>query len=202
VSLTLSPIEVPPGYPRGYERRIRLRDGRTVGIRPLIPADAPLLAEALITADPETLRRRFLGAPPRISPALMARLTTLDYVRRFALAAADEHTGRGVAIARYEDMGDGVADVAIVVDPAWRRVGLATALIELLAKAALDRGIREFSACYLAENRPVAALLGLTGGGRQLIHEGIAEAMVTLDRDRVDAAVRTLASAPRDAAGA
>jgi GNAT superfamily N-acetyltransferase len=202
VSFALSPTEIPPGYPSEYEHRLRLRDGRTVFIRPLTPADAPLLAEAFTTADPETLRSRFLGSPPHLTPALLARLTTLDYVSRFALAAGDEITGRGVAIARYEAVGDGVADVAVVVDPAWRRVGLATALIEMLAKAALDRGIREFSAMYLAENRSVAALLGLAGGGRQLIHEGIAEAIVTLDRDRIDAAVRTLESATGDAVGA
>jgi GNAT superfamily N-acetyltransferase len=201
VNFELSPTEVPPGYPRDYERRLRLRDGRTVCIRPLTPADAPLLAEAFATADPETLRSRFLGSPPRMTAALAARLTTLDYARRFALAAADEDTGRGVAIARYEALGDGVADVAVVVDPAWRRVGLATALIELLAKAALDRGIREFSACYVAENWPVPALLELAGGGRRLIHEGIAEAVVTLDRAQVDAAVRTLESATGDSVG-
>lgn len=196
VELMPSPNRVPPGYPREYERRIRLRDGRTVAIRPLIPADAPLLAEAFMNADPDTLRRRFLGGPPHVTPRLLARLTTLDYEHRFALAAADERTGRGVAIARYEALGDGVADVAIVVDPAWRRIGLATALIELLAKAALDRGIHEFSAYYLAENRPVAALLGLTDGtGKQLIREGIAEVIVALDREKVDAAVRTLKSA-------
>jgi GNAT superfamily N-acetyltransferase len=191
---------VPPGYPREYERRLRLRDGRTVAIRPLIPADAPLLAEAIATADADTLRRRFLGGPPHVTPRLLARLTTLDYVRRFALAAADEGTGRGVAIARYEASGDGVADIAVVVDPAWRRIGLATALVELLAQAALDRGIGEFSACYLAENRPVAALLALTDGtGRRLIHEGIAEVVVALDREKVEAAVRTLGSAPGEA---
>jgi GNAT superfamily N-acetyltransferase len=202
VNFALSPTEVPPGYPCEFERRLRLRDGRTVFIRPLTPADAPLLAEAFTTADPETLRSRFLGSPPRMTAALATRLTTLDYARRFALAAADEHTGRGVAIARYEAVGDGVADVAVVVDPAWRRVGVATALIELLAKAALDRGVREFSALYVAENRPVPALLGLAGGGRQLIHEGIAEAVVRLDRERVDAAVRTLESATGDSVAA
>jgi RimJ/RimL family protein N-acetyltransferase len=195
VELELSPAEVPPGYPREYERRLRLRDGRTVAIRPLIPADAPLLAEAIRTADPDTLRRRFLGGPPHLTPALLTRLTTLDYERRFALAAADERTGRGVAIARYEAVGDGVADIAVAVDPGWRRIGLATALVELLAQAALGRGIHEFSAYYLAENRPVAALLTLTGGaGRQLIHQGIGEVIVALDREKVDAAVRTLGS--------
>jgi RimJ/RimL family protein N-acetyltransferase len=196
VRLTVTPVQVPSGYPRDYECRLRLRDGRRVAIRPLIPADAPLLAEAIATADPDTLRRRFLGGPPHVTPALLARLTTLDYDRRFALAAADERTGRGVAIARYEAIGDTVADIAIAVDPAWRRLGLATALVELLAQAALDHGIHEFSACYLAQNRPVAALLALGDGtGRQQIHAGISEVVVALDRAKVDAAVRTLGSA-------
>lgn len=187
-----SPVQVPPGYPREYERRLSLSDGRTVLIRPVIPADGPQLAEAILTADPDTLRRRFLGGPPHVTAELVARLTTLDYVQRFALAAADERTRRGVAIARYEALDGGVAEVAVVVDPAWRRIGLATALVELLARAALDRGIHEFSASYLAENQPVAALVALTGGRKQLICQGIAEVAVALDRERIDAAVRAL----------
>jgi RimJ/RimL family protein N-acetyltransferase len=193
MTFTPSPAQAPPGYPREYQRRLRLRDGRTVAIRPVIPADAPLLAEAILTADPDTLRRRFLGGPPHVTPALVVRLTTLDYERRFALAAADERTAYGVAIARYEAMDGGVAEVTVVVNPAWRRVGLATALVELLAQAALDRGIHEFSATYLAENRPVAALLARTGEvATQLIRQGIAEVAVALGRERVEAAVRAL----------
>jgi RimJ/RimL family protein N-acetyltransferase len=186
-----APSDVPPGYPREYERRLRLLDGRTVSIRPVVPDDAVELADAIRTADPDTLRRRFLGGPPRVTPALLERLTTLDYVRRFALAAFDDRTGRGVAITRYETTGEGVAEVAAAVDPAWRRIGLATAMVKLLAQAALDRGIHEFTASYLAVNRPVAALLALTGGAdQQLIEHGIGEAAVDLDREQVEAAVR------------
>jgi RimJ/RimL family protein N-acetyltransferase len=195
VSVEGKPVQVPPGYPSELEHRLLLCDGRAVAIRPLIPSDAPDLATAILTADPDTLRRRFLGAPPRVTPALLARLTTLDYIHRFALVAIDDRHGQGVGIARYEATGAGGAEVAVVVDPAWRRVGLATALVELLAQAALDRGIHEFSASYMAENRPVAALLALTGDtGRQLIREGIAEIAVALDREQVTAAVEALES--------
>jgi len=192
VSLTPShPSTVPPGYPREYERQLMLRDGREVFVRPILPGDAPQLAAAIQAADPETLHRRFLGGPPRLTPAVLTRLTTVDYVRRFAIAAADAATGRGVAIARYETVSDGLAEVAVVVDPDWRRVGLATALIEMLAEAAFDRDIQVFRATYLAQNRPVAVLLA-HAGGRQLIHEGIAEAVVALDRETVTAAMRDL----------
>jgi GNAT superfamily N-acetyltransferase len=176
---------LPPGYPRECEREATLRDGRHVLIRPILPSDAPELAEAIETADPDTLRRRFLGGPPRVTPALLAHLTVVDYVQRFALVAIDAVTGRGVAVARYEPAGEGVADIAVVVRPDWRRVGLGTVLIRCLAKAAAERGIHTFSASYLAENPPVAALVEDAGGlSRQVIKRGVAEVSLTLAPQR------------------
>jgi RimJ/RimL family protein N-acetyltransferase len=175
--------ELPPGYPADFERTVKLRDGRTVCVRPILPSDAAELADAIQTADAETLYRRFLGAPPHVTPALLGHLTTVDYVRRFALVARDPVRGVGVAIGRYEPLADGVAEIAVAVDPAWRRVGLATALVRLLGEAALERGIHSFGASYLAENRPVAALLEHTGS-KQLIEQGVAELTVNLDRER------------------
>ena len=172
---------LPPGYPRECEQEVTLRDGRRVLIRPILPSDAPELAEAIKTADPGTLRRRFLGGSPRVTPALLAHLTVVDYMQRFALVAIDMITGSGVAVARYEPAGEGVADIAVVVRPAWRRVGLGTALILCLAKAAAERGIHTFSASYLAENAPVAALVEDAGGlGSQVIERGIAEVSLAL----------------------
>jgi GNAT superfamily N-acetyltransferase len=60
--------------------------------------------------------------------------------------------------------GPGTAEFAVVVAPAWRRAGLATALILLLSKAAAERGMHTITACYLAENRPIAALAQDAGG--------------------------------------
>jgi GNAT superfamily N-acetyltransferase len=171
----------------GYSRRLVARAPRRalsdVVVRPILPDDAGQLAEAIRTADADTLRRRFLAGAPKIAPELLAHLTKVDYVRRLALVAAAADTGQGVAIARYEPAGQGVAEVAVAVDPAWRRIGLATALIQMLAAAAIDHGIHTFTATYLAENRPVAALRALAGeNGRQLIRQGIAEIAVPLDR--------------------
>jgi hypothetical protein len=114
------PVEVPPGYPREYERELRLRDGRIVWVRPVLPTDAPQLGEAIRTADPETLRRRFLGGPPHVTPALLVHLSIVDYQRRFALVAMDSATAHGIAIARYEQMEEAVAEVAVAVDAAYR----------------------------------------------------------------------------------
>jgi GNAT superfamily N-acetyltransferase len=197
MDLEPEPGELPPGYPMEYQREEVLRDGRRVLIRPILPSDAPELAEAIRTADADTLRRRFLGGPPPVTPQLLAHLTVVDYVRRFALVAIDVTCGQGVAVARYEPAGDGVAEVAVAVRAAWRRVGLGTLLVSLLAKAAAERGIHTFSASYLAENRPVTALVEDVGGlGKQVIMQGIAEFSLALDRHQPPRA-----SADRDTTG-
>lgn len=165
--------------PRGFDRTLRLRDGRRARVRPLTREDAPELGEAIRTADAVTLRRRFCGTAPRVTQRLLDRLTNLDYRQRFALVARDGE-GKGVAIARYEaTRTPGVAEIAAAVTPAWRRVGLASALVHMLGEAALDRGFDRFTAVYFADNRPVQELLD-DAGGRQVIAEGLAEAEVLL----------------------
>jgi len=39
--------DLPPGYPQEYCRLVTLRDGRRVLIRPVLPSDAPALAESV-----------------------------------------------------------------------------------------------------------------------------------------------------------
>ncbi|MEV6877596.1 GNAT family N-acetyltransferase [Amycolatopsis sp. NPDC051128] len=165
--------------PKGFDRTVRLRDGRVALIRPLTRQDAPELGEAIRTADPVTLRRRFCGTAPRVTPRLLERLTALDYQRRFALVARSP-SGHGVAIGRYEATATpGVAEISLAVTPDWRRAGLASALVQFLGEAALTRGFDRFTAVYFADNRPVTELLD-NAGGRQVIAKGLAEAEVLL----------------------
>jgi len=180
--------DLPPDYPTSYESVVRLADGREVEIRPILPSDAPELAEAIRTADPETLRARFLGGPPRLTDAVLDGLTRVDYVTHFALVARSG--GRGVAVARYATPaapGDGpvVADVAVAVAPEWRRLGLATVLVEMLARRAQECGITEFTALFLADNRPVTELAH-DGHARVVIAEGIAQLNAALTTPHED----------------
>lgn len=175
------PSVLPPGYPSEYERLVTLNDGRRVSIRPILPSDAPGLAEAIRTADPETVHRRFLGGRPQVTPKLVEHLTTVDYARRFALVAIDPGSQRGIAIARYEAASDDAAEVAVAVSPAWRHAGVATVLLLLLAEAAAERGVRTFEGSYLADNRPVTALIRDAGQyAGQVVEHGITEFSVDL----------------------
>jgi acetyltransferase len=153
------PEPVPEGYPRSLEHRLSLLDGRKVFLRPILPTDLEELQRAVAAADPETLRRRFLGGSPPRTREEFQRLVEVDYARRLAVVALAED-GKGVGIARYEALTDtGTAEIAVAVDRDWRHVGLATALLQLLAKGAAANGIHRFTAEFFADNLDVTDLL-------------------------------------------
>jgi len=163
---------IPPGYPFDYERQIILRDGRCVYVRPVVPGDAILLALEVERADSDTLYHRFFNPAIRLDKKRLRFLTEIDYVTRFALAGF--HNGEGVAIARFEPAGEGLAEIAVVVKPDWRKQGLATGLFELLEDAGMERGIREFEAMYLPDNHAIERVLEKLGFGRATVDGGVA----------------------------
>jgi GNAT superfamily N-acetyltransferase len=173
------------GYPREYpfdlERLAVVADGREVLVRPIRPGDAAELREAIAEADYDTLYARFLGSPPH-DEASIRRLVEVDYVHRLALVAfaAD---GTGVGIARYEGAsGEDTAEVAVVVDARWRKVGLGSLLLRELGRAALRRGIRRFTAVTLADNTSVLSVLRSSGlAFSTRIDSGTTEIVMWLD---------------------
>ena len=71
--------------------------------------------------------------------------------------------------------------MAAAVSPAWRGAGLVTVLLFLPAEAAAGRGIRTSGGGYLADDRPVTALVRNVGRyADQITEHGIAEFSVQL----------------------
>src|ERR1700744_6156523 len=78
-----------------------LRDGSTVLIRPVTPADTGLVADIFAGLSPESRRLRFLTAKDELRPAELRYLTDVDHHDHEAIAALDASTGRSAGIARY-----------------------------------------------------------------------------------------------------
>lgn len=162
-------------YPTAYERSLTLGDGRVVTVRPIVPDDADLLESEFQVADPDTLYRRFMTPTPKIPRSKFRFLATVDYTYRFALVVFSED-GEGVAVARYEGHPTkDEAEVAFVVKPAWRKVGLATHLENMLEERAREVGLRRLTAVYLADNDAASALLAGTGFSEPHIEAGLVE---------------------------
>jgi RimJ/RimL family protein N-acetyltransferase len=163
---------LPNGYPFDFERHLTLEGGHSVYVRPVVPGDAALLQEAAAVADADTLYQRFFNPTVRLNEKRLRFLTEVDYVQRFALVAFSD--GEGVAIARFEPAGEATAEVAVVVEASWRHRGLATALLDLLEDAALERGIKTFEAYFLPENHAIERVLEKRGFSGMAVDGGVA----------------------------
>jgi GNAT superfamily N-acetyltransferase len=111
----------------------RLPDGTALVIRPIRPGDKALLVDGLAHLSPRSARMRFLAPKNHLTLAELRYLTEIDYVDHYALVVDR-------------------AEVAIVVADDLQGKGLGTRLGELLAEAAVARGVARFTATMLAEN--------------------------------------------------
>jgi GNAT superfamily N-acetyltransferase len=131
---------------RAAGRRVVLRDGSKVVIRPVRGEDAPLLADGFTRLGPESRRLRFLRRKDELSAAELRYFTDVDHHDHEALGALEHTGGRGVGIARYiRDADDPhAAEIAVTVVDDWQGRGLGTELLAQLSGRARAEGIRRF----------------------------------------------------------
>lgn len=144
-----------PAYPPGWEADVVASDGGTVHLRPIVPADADALSALVQRSSERTRYLRFFGPYPRIPEKELHRFVNVDHHARVAFVLL---LGREIiAVGRYERLDDETeggptAEVAFLVEDAHQGRGLGSILLEHLAAAGHERGIRRFNAEVLAEN--------------------------------------------------
>jgi len=164
----------PPGYPAGWEADVILTDGGTAHIRPILPSDGPRLLEFWERLSERSIYLRFFGVRRGLSAADVERFTVVDQSVRGALIALIGEDM--VALAHWEGTpappGSAgrtpaaaqpagpplvrpapTAEVAFLVEDAQQGRGVGSVLLEHLAAAAWERGVRRFDADVLAENQ-------------------------------------------------
>ena len=148
-------------------RTLELRDGTKVHVRPIEPADEPLLHEAVAAMSERSVYFRFFTPLKRMPDAMAHRLAVVDYNDRFAIVATSHRpTGkeRILGVARYDRAaGTDVAETAVAVVDEFQRRGLGGALLTILARVAREHGIKTFSLIVLPENQQMLVLLRKMG---------------------------------------
>lgn len=146
---------------------VTLPGGEQIVVRPVTPADAPLIAQGFEQLSEESRRRRFLAPIALLDQPHLAYLTDIDHVDHEAVGATTPE-GEPVGIARYVRRVDDPcsADVAVAVIDAWQRRGVATALLTRLIHRARENGIERFGAEVLPENTEALDLL-MSAGAKQ-----------------------------------
>jgi len=128
-----------------------LRDGRPCHVRPIRADDAERLVRFHSRLTAETIYFRFFAPYPELSDRDVTRFVTVDYSDRVALVATEG--GELIAVARYDRLNSRDAEVAFVVRDDHQSRGLGAVLLEHLAAAAWERGLRRFVAEVLPNNR-------------------------------------------------
>ena len=162
----LAKLSDPPASVAHEQRVVNTTDGAQVAIRPITPSDADSLADAYEKLSDSSRRRRFLAAPPRLSPEDLRYLTEIDGRRHDALVAIDPRTAELVGEARFvrdPDRRD-TAEVAVVVVDEWQSRGVGTALLTELTQRARRHGLRRYKAIVSADNHAVLEALARLGG--------------------------------------
>jgi acyl-CoA synthetase (NDP forming)/GNAT superfamily N-acetyltransferase len=172
--MTDVPDDLPDGYPADYEADVLLSDGGTVHVRPIRGDDAERIAALHHRLSAETVYLRFFTPLPSLSPGMLERFVHVDYTDRLALVA--ELGPDILAVARYDRLpGQDAAEVAFVVDDAHQGRGIGILLLEHLAAAAAERGIRRFVAETLPTNDKMLSVFHAAGFGE---HRHFAEGVV------------------------
>jgi RimJ/RimL family protein N-acetyltransferase len=169
-----------------------LSDGTRVRFRPIRPEDKDDLRRGIEAMSTESRYRRFFAPIDHLSDEQLAYLTEIDYQDHFAWIAflPDVEGFPGVGVARWvrDPEHRDSAEAAVSVVDQWQGKGLGAALLVLLTRSAIERGIKQFTLEVLGENDPMMKLLETVGavidkrdGGVVFLHVALPETAEGLD---------------------
>src|SRR6478735_785348 len=138
-------------YPEYWEADVVLSDGGTAHVRPTGSADTDALRDMHARMSSRTKYLRYFAAVADVTDRQLSIYTDVDHDA--AVGFVVELGGQLIAAANYHRLpGTLDAEVAFVVEDAHQRRGLGAILLEHLAAAARERGLRRFTAEVLADN--------------------------------------------------
>jgi acetyltransferase len=152
-----------------------LRDGRTVLVRRIAPADAGLLKAFDCALTPASRRMRYLAMAPAMTAARASQLATMNFRDQFGLVAVGSGRARARIVADchllpFPAYGQG-SEIAIAVADDHQNAGLGRALLVLMLEMASACGVGQILADVSEDNarmRHLLCQLGFTDAG----HEG------------------------------
>lgn len=163
-SPTQAAAQIPPGAERSYPRRYvsawTRKDGTVVTIRPIRPADAPLMRQFHAALSERSVYQRYftsLQLRQRIAHERLQRICCVDYGREIVLVVEQKKTATTapaiLAVGRLvKKRGVNEAEFAIIVADAYQGQGIGSELLRRFAQIARDEKISCVTADILPEN--------------------------------------------------
>lgn len=139
-------------------QEISTRSGKTIAVRPVTPADEPLLEEFFDRVSDEDRRFRFLSAHKHLTHEQLAPMIEVDHQATESFIAFDDAGAVvGHALLACDKVMD-TGEIAVSVCSNWRGKGVGWALLDVLAAAGQQRGLRRVISLEDRENHAAIEL--------------------------------------------
>lgn len=160
------PDQLPPRaedliFIEGYKSRIKLKSGKTMSVRPLLPSDEIAYRNFFYSLQEETVVLRFFHVVTIFSRKMaQEHWSNMDYRQNISLIGLVQNRGNKeiAAIGTYAKMDESWAEVAFVVREDFQNQGVGSYIFKELEKVARSNGFKGFFAATLPENRSMISL--------------------------------------------
>jgi acyl-CoA hydrolase/GNAT superfamily N-acetyltransferase len=148
-------------YPVEEERKVTLKNGKEIMLRPARAADANGIRDLFFKLPADDIYTRFFRRVQALSSKDIQRLCNYSYENEVGFVAVTGPREQETIVAQscyFVNPSTNLAETAFLVDPAWQGSGLGGAMQLRLAEHGKARGLRGFVAEILPENAKMIAL--------------------------------------------
>ncbi|MFC1880932.1 GNAT family N-acetyltransferase [Thermodesulfobacteriota bacterium] len=139
----------------GYKYTLKLKDGKVVEFRPLLPSDEFAYRNFFYSLQEKTIYMRYFYKMRTFSHEVVQKQwSSVDYHNNMSIIGLVQKGGHKeiMAIGSYAQDSDDRAEVAFVVREDFQKKGIASYLLEILEKIAKENHYSSFCATVLREN--------------------------------------------------
>jgi RimJ/RimL family protein N-acetyltransferase len=180
--------------PEKFNTTETLKNGLTVTIRAIRPADKAAVAEAFNRLAPESVYTRFFQVRRSLSDRELKAATEVDFEKVVALVVTVTANGNETIIGggRYATIDPSRtprrAEIAFLVEEDFHGQGIAGRILKHLAQIAREKGISQFEAEVLPQNKAMLAVFARSGLRlEQRSAEGVVHVTLSLNDRRESA---------------
>jgi len=142
-------------YPKKYETLWKLRDGRTVLLRPIKPEDEPMWLEMFQQFSEESIRYRFFQIIKDTPHEVRVRYCNIDYDRELGIVAELTEGGRrrilGVVRLSIEP-DEKTGEIAFITADPWQGLGLGSKMLDFMIEICKEKKLETIYGVMLPDN--------------------------------------------------
>jgi len=175
---------------RNYSAQETLKNGLQVTVRAIRPDDKEAFLAAYKGLEDSTVYLRFFAPKPELSSKELKEATDVDFVRTVALvtclqdSSGEKIIGGGRYIAYGNAEPPDMAEVAFMVEEDYHGLGIASMILRHLSGIAKDKGVVQFTAEVLPENKGMLAVFKKSGFPiKQEYADGVTHVTLSLSDD-------------------